>query len=182
MNEVLNVIKNRYSCRSYTGVPVPQEMIEALAVAAVSAPSALNKQPWEIIVVKEKALIDEMNDSLMDFLSKQEDKSAYERMMSRGGKVFYNAPCMFVIAQKEGTDLDSGIVAENIALAASSLGLGNVICGMMRMVFSTENGEKYKKILIPEGYEFGMSVLVGYATEQNGTPHEPDTSKIKYIG
>lgn len=182
MNEVLNVIKNRYSCRSYTGEPVPQDMIEALAMAAVSAPSALNKQPWEIIVVKEKALIDEMNDSLMDFLSKQEDKSAYERMMSRGGKVFYNAPCMFVIAKKEGTDLDSGIVAENIALAASSLGLGNVICGMMRMVFSTENGEKYKEILIPEGYEFGMSVLVGYATEQNGAPHEPDTSKIKYIG
>lgn len=182
MNEVLNVIKNRYSCRSYNGEAVPQEMIEALAMAAVQSPSAMNKQPWQIIVLKDKALLDEMNDSLMDLLSKQEDKSAYERMMSRGGKVFYNAPCAFVIAKKEGTDLDSGIVAENIALAASSLGLGNVICGMMRMVFSAENGAKYKEILIPEGYEFGMSVLVGYATEQNGTPHEPDTAKIRYIG
>lgn len=45
-----------------------------------------------------------MKDSLMDYLSKQEDKSAYERMMGRGGKVFYNAPCMFVIVQIEGTD------------------------------------------------------------------------------
>ena len=182
MNEVLNVIKNRYSCRSYTGERLPQEYVEAMAMAAVQSPSAMNQQPWEIIVVQDKALIDEMNDSLMDFLSKQEDKSAYERMMSRGGKVFYNAPCVYVIAKKEGTDLDSGIVAENIALAASSLGLGNVICGMMRMVFQAENGEKYKKLLIPEGYEFGMSVLVGYATENNGVPHEPDTSKISYIG
>lgn len=182
MNEVLKAIKNRYSCRSYTGEPVPQELMEAIAMAAVQSPSALNRQPWEIIVVKDKALIDEMDNSLMDFLSKQEDKSAYERMMGRGGKVFYNAPCFFLIAQKEGTDLDSGIVAENIALAAASLGLGNVICGMMRMVFSAENGKTYKEKLIPEGYEFGMSVLVGYASGENGTPHEPDTSKIRYIG
>ena len=181
MNEVLNVIKNRYSCRSYTGERIPQEMVETIALAAVQSPSAMNKQPWQIIVVQDKALLDEMNDDLMDYLSKQEDKSAYERMMSRGGKVFYNTPCAFVIAQKEGADLDTGIVAENIALAASSLGLGNVICGMMRMVFLSENGEKYKKILIPEGYEFGMSVLVGYATESNGIPHEPDMTKIRYI-
>ena len=181
MSEVLNVIKNRYSCRSYNGEALTNEQVEALALAAVQAPSALNRQPWEIAVITDKAMIDEMNDSLMDYLSKQEDKSAYERMMSRGGKVFYNAPCMFVIAQKEGTALDTGIVAENIALAASSMGLGNVICGMARMLFDTEKAAEYKKTLIPEGYEFGVAVLVGYATVENGTPHEPDLSKIRYI-
>lgn len=182
MNETLQVIKNRYSCRNYTGEMIENDKIEAIAMAAVQAPSAMNMQPWEIIVIRDKAFIDEMDAVTMDMLSKQDDKTTYERIMGRGGKLFYNAPCMYVIAKKEGTDLDCGIVSENIALAASSLGLGNVICGLARLVFDTEKSEEFKANIIPEGYEFGMSVLVGYATEKAGTPHEADASKIKYIG
>ena len=182
MNETLKTIKNRYSCRSYTGEAVEQEKLDAIALAAVQAPSAMNQQPWEIVVIRDKALIEEMDTATMEMLSKQEDTSIYDRMMSRGGKLFYNTPCIYVVVKKAGTDLDCGIVTENIALAASSLGLGNVICGLMRLVFDTPQGEEFKKKIIPEGYEFGMSVLVGYATNAEGTPHEPDTSKIKYIG
>lgn len=182
MNETLQTIKNRYSCRSFTGAPIEREKIEAIALAAVQAPSAMNLQPWEIIVIQDKALLDEMDATTMDMLSKQEDKSTHERIMGRGGKIFYNTPCMFMIAKKEGTDLDCGIVAENIALAASSLGLGNVICGLAKLCFSTEKGEMFKDKIIPEGYEFGMTILVGYATDNAGTPHVADTSKIKYIG
>lgn len=182
MNETLQTIKNRYSCRSYTGTPVEREKIEAIAMAGVQSPSAMNMQPWEIIVIQDKALIDEVDIATMDMLSKKDDKSTYERIMSRGGKIFYNTPCIFVIAKKADADLDCGIVSENIALAASSLGLGNVICGLMRLAFSTEKGAEFEKKIIPEGYEFGMSVLVGYAAEENGTPHSVDMSKIKYIG
>ena len=71
--------------------------------------------------------------------------------------------------------------AENIALAASSLGLGNVICGMAGMVFSTDNGEKFKTQIIPAGYEFGVAVLVGEAVNPEGTPHVPDMDKIVYL-
>ena len=177
MNETLQVIKNRYSCRSYTGEKIENDMIEAIAMAAVQAPSAMNMQPWKIIVIQDKSFIDEM-----DMLSKQDDKTIYERMMGRGGKVFYNAPCMFVIAKKEGTDLDCGIVSENIALAASSLGLGNVICGLARLVFDTAKGEEFKNKIIPEGYDFGVAVLVGNPTEKEGVPHEADVSKIQYLG
>ena len=182
MNEVLKTIATRYSCRGFTGDKVEQEKLEAIALAAVQAPSAVNKQPWKIIVIKDKGLLDEMDASVMDMLSKQEDKTIYDRMMSRGGKLFYNAPCMFVIAKLAGKDLDCGIVTENIALAASSLGLGNCICGMFRMVFETEKADSYKEMIIPGGYELGMSVLVGYPTDCEGTPHSADSSKITYIG
>ncbi|MBO5371672.1 MAG: nitroreductase family protein [Lachnospiraceae bacterium] len=182
MNETLQTIKNRYSCRSYTGEPVEKEKIEAITLAGVQAPSALNKQPWQLIVLQDKSYIEEMDASVMDMLSKQQDTSTYERMMLRGGKVFYNAPCMIIIAKEAGTDLDTGIVVENMALAASSLGLGNVICGLMNLSFDTEKGDKFKAKLIPDGYEFGVALLVGYATEDSKTPHEPDLSKVKYIG
>lgn len=181
MNETLKTIAARYSCRSYTGEAVAKEKVEAIALAAVQSPSGMNKQPWKIVVIQDKALIDEMDAALMGKLAAQEDKAAYERMMARGGKVFYNAPCMFVIAKETGTDLDCGIVSENIALAASSLGLGNVICGMAGMVFTTENGEKFKTQIIPAGYEFGVAVLVGEAVNPEGTPHVPDMDKIVYL-
>ncbi len=181
MNETLMTIKNRYSCRSFTGEAIEKEKVEAIALAGVQSPSGLNQQPWKIVVLQNKNLIDEMNDVLMKKLSEQEDRSAYDRMMSRGGKVFYNAPCMYVIAKLPNKDMDCGIVSENMALAASSLGLGNVICGMAAVLINDEVGTKYREMLIPEGYEFGVALLVGYPTDTNGTPHEPDVSKIIYI-
>lgn len=182
MNDTLKTIKNRYSCRNYTGEPVEQEKLEAIALAGIQAPSAMNNQPWEIIVIKDKALIDEMDAATMEALSKGEDKSLYERMMSRGGKMFYNAPCMIVVAKLPNTDLDCGIVIENLALAASSLGLGNVICGLAGLAFATEKGEYFKSKIIPEGYELGMTILIGYATDtEGGMPHEVDMGKVKYV-
>ena len=182
MPTTLTTIATRYSCRAYTGEPVESEKIQSIALAAVQSPSAMNLQPWQIIVVQDKSLIEDMDATTMDMLSKMEDTSTYDRIMGRGGELFYNAPCMFIVAKKPDADLDCGIVTENIALAATSLGLGNVICGLAKLVFSTEKGEEYKAKLIPEGYEFGMSVLVGYPENADGKPHEVDMSKIKYIG
>lgn len=182
MNDTLKTIATRYSCRSFTDEIVSCEDVEAIALAGVQAPSAMNQQPWKIMVLRDKELIEEMDAAVMEVLAKQEDTSAYDRMMSRGGKLFYNTSCIFVVVKKSGTDLDCGIVTENMALAAASLGLGNVICGMMRMVFDTPYGDKFREKLIPEEYEFGMSLLVGHPAE-NGykDPHEPDRSKIIYL-
>ena len=181
MNETLQTIKNRYSCRSFTGESIEKEKMEAIAMAAVQSPSGLNRQPWKIIVLQNKTMIDEMDEILMNNLAAQEDRSAYDRMMSRGGKVFYNAPCMYIIAKLPEKELDSGIVVENMALAASSLGLGNVICGMAGVLINDDSCTSYKEKLIPAGYEFAVALLVGYPTNANGTPHKPDLSKIIYI-
>ncbi len=174
MNEVLNTIANRYSCRSYTDQTVEREKIEAIALAAIQAPSAVNKQPWQIIVIKDKALINEMDVYGMTQL----DEASHQRIMGRGGKLFYNAPLMMVIAKNGNKDLDCGIVAQNITLAATSLGLGNVVCALAGAVF---NHDKYKKLL-PKDYEFAISVLIGYPAHPNGSAHEVDLSKITYIG
>lgn len=181
MNETLKTIQTRYSCRSFKDAPIEKEKVDAIALAGVQSPSGLNLQPWKIIVLQNKEMIDEMDKTLMNKLASLEDRSIYERMMSRGGKVFYNAPCMYIVAKVPGKDLDCGIVVENMALAASSLGLGNVICGMAAMLINDECGAAYKEKLIPEGYEFGIALLVGYPVDTEGTPHEPDMSKIIYV-
>jgi len=184
MNEVLTTIQNRFSCRGYDGRPVEQEKIQALAKAGLQAPSAMNLQPWEIICITKKPLIDELDAAAMAALAASPDKSHFNRMTERGGKIFYNAPCLFLVL-KDSTakwaDLDCGIVTQNIALAASSMGLDNVIVAMAGIPFGSPDGAEFKHRLgWPDGYEFGMGVCVGYGNTAK-EPHEINPDKMRYI-
>ncbi len=49
--DLLKVIKERRSIRAFKPDPVPKETIEEILKLAVLAPSAINLQPWEFIVV-----------------------------------------------------------------------------------------------------------------------------------
>ena len=184
MNETLKTIAGRYSCRDFAGTPLTDEQIRAIAEAAAAAPSAMNRQPWHIIMVTDKALIDELDAEGMGILAAAEDKAAHERFLSRGGKLFYNAPCM-VMAASDGSEwaaIDCGILSQNVALAAHALGLGNVICGMAGIPLSGPRGAEWKQRLrFPDGYRFGIAVLVG-AAKSGKDPHEPDMGKVTFIG
>lgn len=186
MNETLKTIATRYSCRNFTGEPLEETDLSAIAQAGIQAPSGMNRQGWQIIVVKDNVLIREMEEEGMKLLSLMEDKSLYERIMARGGKLFYNAPCMIILAMKEAAQqgaewMDCGIVAQNIVLAATSLGIANVHCGFTTVAFAGDKAEEFKRRLkFPQGYECGIGILLGYATEA-GTPHVPNPEKITVI-
>jgi nitroreductase len=48
---MLEAIRRRASVRAYTDEPVSEEHLEAILQAALSAPTANNVRPWEIVVV-----------------------------------------------------------------------------------------------------------------------------------
>ena len=173
----------RYSCRDFADTPLTEWQLKAIIDAALASPSAMNRQPWHIIVITDKYLIGELDDECMGILAAAEDKSGYERIKSRGGKVFYNAPCM-IIAASDGSDyssVDCGILSQNVALAAHSLGLGNVICGMAGIPLAGQRGDEFKKRLrFPDGYGFAIAVLVG-AANSGKAPHELDMGKVTHI-
>ena len=50
--EFYDVIRLRRSIRSYRPVPVPEDALERIAEAVNMAPTACNRQPFRIIVVK----------------------------------------------------------------------------------------------------------------------------------
>ena len=183
MNDTLRSIQERYSCRDFLENPLADSQIKTITEAALAAPSAVNRQPWHIIVITDKSLIDEMDAEGLSVLAAETDQSAYKRIQSRGGRLFYNAPCMFMIAS-DGSDyalMDCGILSQNIVLAAHSLGLGSVICGMARIPLSGSKGVLFKKRMhFPDSYLFGIAVLVGTAGSTK-PPHELDTSKVTYI-
>ncbi|MCL2357413.1 MAG: nitroreductase [Defluviitaleaceae bacterium] len=181
MNEVLKSITERYTCRDFSPEPLEASQIDALVKAALAAPSAMNLQPWHLVVVTDKAFIEEMDNAAMDVVKK--DAEWYKRMSERGGKIFYDAPCLIFIARNnsEYAPLDCGIVSQNIALAAHALGLGSCICGMAKIPLDDEKGAKFlARLNFPAEYTFGMSVCVG--REKSGkVPHEIDASKVTYI-
>jgi len=49
--DLIKAIKERKSIRAFRADPIPKEKIEAVVNLALHAPSAINLQPWEFIVV-----------------------------------------------------------------------------------------------------------------------------------
>ena len=178
MNETQKAILGRYSCRDFTGEPLTQAQLDALVEAALSAPSAMNSQPWKIIMVTDKALIEKMDAAGMAALQR-DDQTAYQRMMDRGGRLLYNAPCMVLVLGNNA--MDNGILTQNVALSAHAMGLGNVICGLAGVPLNGAQKDEFRKALNwPEGYNFGMAVLVGNAKSDNA-PHALDFGKVSWV-
>jgi nitroreductase len=168
---------NRYSCRDFQEKLPSAETLLSIAKAGIAAPSGMNQKPWSISCVTSQSLIRELEETGLAGL----DETQKARIASRGGTLFYHAPVIYVVAIAPGTQMDCGIVLENIALAAAGLGLDSVICGLAGLAFTPEKKEYFaQKLSFPKGYEFGCSVLVGYGKEK-GSPKELDMSKIVMV-
>jgi len=108
--------------------------------------------------------------------------------MSRGGKVYYNTPCQIIIPiadskSNKWSNIDCGIITQNIVLAAESLGINSLICGMIQFAFMGGKGDYFReKLGFPEDYDLGLSVLLGYADESGvKLPHELDMGKVSWV-
>lgn len=182
-SETLDVIARRYSCRAFADTPVPKELLQAVAEAGARSPSAVNLQPWRLVVISNADALHEIDRTGVATL----EPAALARVESRGGRLLYNAPAMIVIAAATGdhpypVTTDVGIVAAQVTLAAVSLGLATCIAAMPAAAFRGESGRALRERFIPDGFEFELSVLLGYPAQPGGTQHEPDFSKILYYG
>jgi nitroreductase len=57
---LFDLLRTRRSVRKFSPEPLPREEIVRLLEAAVTAPSASNKQPWRFLVVESRERIDRM--------------------------------------------------------------------------------------------------------------------------
>lgn len=117
-NPAYQNILTRVSVRRFTDETVSNEQLTAILHAAMAAPSGVNKQPWEFIVVDDRGLLKQLADAL-----------PYAKMTAK-------APIAIVVCgnkerQLPGVDdnlweQDCSAASENILLAAHALGLGGV--------------------------------------------------------
>jgi nitroreductase len=121
MNSKLNFIFSRRSIRKYQNKEVSEEMISDLLEAAMAAPSAVAKDPWHFIVVKNRETLDKITEIMPN------------------GKMLREAPLALIVCgdinkahlQEESYMLqDLSAAIENILLAANALELGSCWLGI----------------------------------------------------
>ena len=117
-NETTKTIFSRKSVRNYVETTLSQETLEFLVRAGMSAPSAMDRRPWEFIIINDKAVVKKLNDAL-----------PHAKMAEKAGQAIVVAGN--IEKQAGGKDatfwiMDCSAAAENILLAAESLGLGAV--------------------------------------------------------
>lgn len=145
-------ILSRTSIRQFNDRPVSDQLKTALLRAAMSAPSGVNRQPWEFILVDDPHLLKSLAYSL-----------PYAKMASE-------APMAIIVCGNSTRflpDADSSLwiqdvsaASENILLAANALGLGAVWTCLYPHLDRMESVRKILNIdkslipfnLIPIGY------------------------------
>jgi nitroreductase len=116
MDFIDSVIMTRASVRSFTGEQIPRETLLRIVRAGMAAPSAMNVQPWEFVVVTDRLKMDELCAEL-----------PYAKMLEKASAaiVVCGNPGKGEAALRHWND-DCAAASENILLAAQGLGLGAV--------------------------------------------------------
>lgn len=166
-NPVIETIMSRRSIRAYKDQAVPREILQQIAECGINAPNGMNAQQWEVRIVDNAEWIAAATKSYVESVK----GTPSEKMVSGEGfkNMFRNAPAVIFIAHKPGhcTQVDCGLMAGNMVLAAKSLGLGT--CCMMGPLgfFSTPEGKDFlSSMKLSEGYELLLCVGVGYPAEE----------------
>lgn len=128
-----------FSCKSFTDEPVADETVEEILWAGINAPSAINGQPWQFIIVK------------------NEEAKA---------KLVKGAPALVIVAVPEedynpggDSQFAAGCAAESMYLYAQSIGLGaHMYTAPVAMTIASDPAAYG----IPEGYEAAVVLAFGY--------------------
>ena len=163
-NAVLDVIHSRRSVRRYRPDPVPQDALEAVLDAALWAPSACNGQPWHFTALVSSGRIDALDQASRSALATAPLEWAAALAQNPAFRMFYGAPTVVVVSGRKDESfpavVDCSIAAQNLVLAAESLGLSSCWIGLTYWYFQTE--EARRELEIPEGYEPLFAVTLGY--------------------
>jgi nitroreductase len=188
INPVIEAIKSRRAIRSYEDRQVPGSAIQTLLEAATYAPSAINVQPWKFTIITNKdemkRLSDKAKPALIRSLPDVGDEGLVglkKRLSDPQYNIFYNAPLLIFVsgAKSPYTVYDCSMAAQNMMLAAYSLGIGS--CWIGTAVY-TANDPKVKPSLgIPEDHEVYAAIIFGYAKDAPKAPMKRPAQVLKRI-
>lgn len=171
MNEVINLINNHRSLRKFSDTKLTEDEIKTLVGAAQSASTSSYVQAYSIVGVtdieKKKALKDistqsyvEDNGHLFVFVV---DFYRHKELAKKANKeISYDKTENLIVGV-----VDASLAAQNMALAAESMGLGICYIGSLR-----NDVEKVSEILeLPEG-TFPLFGMVTGHPESEGSQKE----------
>jgi nitroreductase len=165
--EFFEVIQKRYSVRAYKATPVEKDKVQKVLEAARLAPTAANKQPFQVLVIGTKG-------------HEAELKRIYDRDW------FVQAPlviCACAVTSEAWTrrdgknyaDVDTTIALDHLILAAADLGLGTCWIGAFDPAAARE------VLRLPVGVEPLALTPLGYpADEWRPKNYDLKEDRMKY--
>jgi nitroreductase len=151
--DALDAISTRRSIRQYQDRPVPQDLIQKVLAAAMSAPSACNAQPWQFLVIHDRKILKEVT-----------------RINSHAAMA-EQAPLAVLVCGDLSLEISAGFwvvdcaaAVQNLLLAAHSLGLGAVWTG----VWPREDRiDAFRRLLnLPQQVVAHSLIPLGYPAEE----------------
>ncbi len=148
---MLDVIRKRYSCRTYEEKAVEQKKLDIIFEAARLAPSAKNLQDWRFVVVTE--------------VSKRKELAAATNrpeVFEKAGVIIAACSTSDLVMKcgQAAGPIDVAIALEHIALQATELGLGTCWIGSFDL-------EKVKGLLgVPEDVAVVELMALGYPGDE----------------
>lgn len=176
-NETVDIILKRRTVREFKKEQIKQDELDTILTCGLWAPSARNLQPCHIRVVQSKEMLDEINKDFKDLVGW--DTPAYTRWDKN--PVYQNAPTVLFIYAEADSATDCGLMTENIAISAESIGLATCIIGSIGALMNHENGRRWKERMnINPDWRFLIAVAVGYPDE-SPEPKERAEDRLEYV-
>ena len=169
--EALETLYTRRSIKGFTDQMPSQTDIDKITKAGTTAPTGMGMQSPLIIVVKNKALRDELSKMNAEILGTTADP-------------FYNTPVIIVVlaVKSRSTYLNDGsLVMGNMLNAAHAVGLGACWIHRAKQVFESLRGKELLKEWGIEGdYEGIGHIAIGYAAVEPkpSKPRKPDYVRV----
>ena len=172
MNEIINAMKERRSCRAYKSELPPRELIEAVCEAGTFAATGMNRQSPIIVAVTNKELRDRLSVMNAKIMGKE------------GFDPFYGAPAVLIVLADKSIPThvyDGSLVMGNLMLAAHTVGLASCWIHRAREEFESEEGKEILRSLGIEGeYEGIGHCVIGYA-QNDPAPALPRKDNYVYF-
>lgn len=170
-SSAIESIFSRASVRSYSAEKIGRNTLQKLLDAAVRAPSAMHLEPWAFVVISDRELLKALSDRAKPlFLEKLHPAPA--SFSDPDFDVFHGAGTLIVICAKPAafSEADCWLAAENLMLAACSMGLGTCVIGSSVDAINLSKTE----IGIPAEFEAIAPIVIGHpAVKTEPTPRKP---------
>ena len=176
------LILERGSIRRFSYETLTEDELDTLARAVLASPSGMDVQPWHFSFVTCLETIAALSEGALDTFRRAGNQTVLDRVAARHPSLFYGAPLVVIISLPQtSSQIEAGIAAQTLAIAAKSMGLGSCIIGLAGAAFTGEDAAALRdKIGMPEGHVFAISIAIGHP-EVTKVPHAAHPEKITWI-
>ena len=154
--DVISAIRTRRSIRRFDRGPVDRASLLEMVNAARLAPSAVNLQPLEYIVVDDEITVS----GLFPYTRMGALLPEKERPTDEVRPAAYIAVLVNTTIMKSGYEYDVGCAVQNALLAAVAHGLGACF------IRNIDRDQIRRMLAIPAGYEIDTMIAVGYPAQK----------------